>query len=412
MKAEEGSRMIVHGTLLMPDSTQACVALTPGHVQVDGAVIRHVRLDKGDAPDGSAQSETLVLPGFTDTHVHLPQFDSIGADGLDLLTWLDQIIFPAEAQWADADYAGQMATRVATRLIAAGTTGVGAYATVHAEGTRSALQAIAKAGLRGVVGQVLMDQQAPAELVRPAAELLAQAAAMEPAGRIEPAVTPRFAISCSADLLAGAGRLARQTGWTVQTHLAETEAECELVSRLHGGLRYTKVYEQAGLLTERTILGHGIWLSAEDRSLLRERGCVVAHCPTANLFLSAGPMDLRAQVNAGVRLGLGSDVAGGPDVSMVRVARAMIETAKQVRPEAPPPTAAEAWWSITRGNALAMGWADAGLLQEGAAADLVVIRPDIDWRRAPDPLGALLYAWDDRWIETVIVNGLPAYQGR
>jgi guanine deaminase len=402
--------MIVHGTLLRPDFTQARVSLEPGRVRLEGPILASVEAGNREDVDAGDQAEILILPGFTDTHLHLPQFDSIGADGLDLLAWLEKIVFPAEAKWADADFAGQMTRRAATRLIAAGTTGVGAYATVHHAGTRAAMLALAELGLRGVVGQVLMDQQAPAELVRPAAMLLAEAATLEAIGRIEPAVTPRFAVSCSGELLAGAGRLARERGWAVQTHLAETREECELASRLHGGLGYTQVYERAGLLGGRTILGHGIWLSPEDRALLRGRGVVVAHCPTANLFLRAGAMDLAAQRAAGVRIGLGSDVAGGPDVSMVRVARAMIETAKRLGREAP--TAEEAWWTITRGNALAMGWPEAGVLEPGAPADLVMIEPDIDWRNAPDPLGALLYGWDDRWIRTVIVNGRVAFKGR
>src|SRR5690606_31053862 len=99
-------------------------------------------------------------------------------------------------------------------------------------------------------------------------------------------------------------------------------------------------------------------------------------------------------------------------VSMVRVARAMIETAKRLRPREPAPSAEAAWWSITRGNALAMGWRDGGLLEPGAAADLVIVRPDTDWRHAPDPLGALLYGWDDRWIRTVILAGKVVFEGR
>lgn len=403
--------MIVCGTLARPDPARCAIALEPGRLTIQGGAVASV--DTG--PRGSAaaadDAETLVLPGFTDIHLHLPQFESIGADGLPLLPWLEKIIFPAEARWADADFAGQMTARAAARLIAAGTTGIGAYATVHHDATRSAMRVLADFGLRGVVGQVLMDQQAPAELIRPAATLLKEAAALEAVGRIDPAVTPRFAVSCSGELLSGAGRLARERGWAVQTHLAETEEECDLVSRLHGE-RYARVYERAGLLTDRTILGHGIWLSDEDRALLRERGSVIAHCPTANLFLRAGEMNLRRTREAAVRMGVGSDVAGGPDVSMVRVARGMIETAKRVCPESPPPAAEEAWWTITRGNALAMGWREAGVLAAGAPADLVIVRPEIDWRTAPDPLGALLYAWDDRWIRTVIVNGRVAFEGR
>src|SRR5690606_5179300 len=122
----------------------------------------------------------------------------------------------------------QMTERAGRRLLAAGTTGIAAYATVHHKATLAAMRTLAGFGFRGVVGQVLMDQQAPADLLRPAHQLLAEAASLEAVGRIEPAVTPRFAVSCSRELLAGAGRLARHRGWAVQTHLAETVEECEL----------------------------------------------------------------------------------------------------------------------------------------------------------------------------------------
>ncbi len=122
-------------------------------------------------------------------------------------------------------------------------------------------------------------------------------------------------------MLVGAGELAKKTGWLVQTHLAETVRECERVAELFGGESYALVYEKAGLLGPRSVLGHGIWLGDEDHSRLRSAGAVIAHCPTANRFLEAGEMDRARALAAGVRVSLGSDVAGGPDRSMVRVAQ-------------------------------------------------------------------------------------------
>jgi guanine deaminase len=114
-------------------------------------------------------------------------------------------------------------------------------------------------------------------------------------------------------------------------------------------------------------------------------------------------MDLAAMHAAGVTVALGSDIGAGPDVSMVRVARAMAETALSLGHE--PPTAEACFWQITRGNAEALGLGGAGRLEEGAAADLLVLEPDIDWLAAPDPLGALLFGWDDRWIKAVVARG-------
>jgi guanine deaminase len=403
--------MLIAAQLLLSDQPGG-VRLARGWVRVtDDRIAAVGEGDPPGRPDAGSESH-LLSAGFVDTHLHVPQFDSIGADGLPLLRWLDQVIFPAETRWADADFAGEMAGRVSRRLLAAGTTGIAAYGTVHHAGSAAAYRALAESGLAGCFGQVLMDRspEAPAELCRPASQLLKEAAAWAPLGRMRPAVTPRFAVCCTAELLAGAGKLAAATGWPVQTHLAETPDECELVERLFGGDRYVEVYRKAGLLGPRALLGHGIWLNDADRGLMASAGATVAHCPTANLFLQAGRMDLAAHLREGLSVSLGSDVAGGPDVCMVRVARAMIENVKQLRlnglTDRRLPSPAAAWWQITEGNARAIGLAESGMIRAGAAADLVLIKPgDGAWMSAADPIGAVLYGWEERWIERVWVNG-------
>ncbi len=378
------------------------VRLTPGTLTVRGdriASITHA-IEPGADLGGE---DFLIAPGFIDTHVHLPQFDSIGIDGLELLDWLDTAIFPAEARWADPTYAAEMSTRVARELLSFGTVGVAAYATVHNEATQAAIDALAREGLAGHVGQVLMDRNAPTELVRPASESLAAAARLRPSGRIMPAVTPRFAITCSEELLKGAGALARETGWLVQTHLAETPREIGQVARLYPGQTYTEVYDRAGLLTARTLVAHAVWLDEDDLATLRERGATVAHCPAANRFLGAGTMSRGRVLGSGVRMGLGSDVAGGPDRSMVRVARAMIEAAKASG--SPVPTGAEGWAQITHANAALLGLEGGGSLAPGNSADVLVIRPTTRWLESPNPLTHLIYAWDDRWLRATIAAG-------
>lgn len=418
--------MLIAGQLMLERSGESRgVELREGWLRIDpnAGFIGQLGLGPPPARPDLGSSETLVLPGFCDTHLHLPQFDSIGADGMELLPWLHRVVFPAEARWADADYAGEMATRVAGKLLSHGTVSVAAYATVHHAAARNAIRALGEAGLAGVVGQVLMDQQAPADLVRPCDQLLLEAADHVSAGRVSPAVTPRFAVSCSSELLSGAGRLAKATGWAVQTHLSETPDECQLVRELHGGLDYTEVYRRAGLLGPRSLLGHGIWVSDDERRVLADTGAIVAHCPTANLFLQAGAMDRAAHARNGVRMSLGSDIAGGPDVSMPRVARAMIETVKSLRLRTDPsewntrpiPTASEAWWQITAGNCDAVGLKGGGRLAVGAPADLVIAAPgagphsDSRYREAIDPLGALLYGWDQRWIRNTMAAGRVVY---
>ncbi|MEZ6194053.1 MAG: amidohydrolase family protein, partial [Phycisphaerales bacterium] len=276
-------------------------------------------------------------------------------------------------------------------------------------------------GLRAVVGQVLIDQEAPDSMLRDAGECIAETEALlndwpsrpeQRAGgnRVSTTVTPRFAITCSEGLLKAAGDLARKHDAYIQTHLAEMRPELEAVARLHGGPDYTTVYHKAGLLTPRTLLGHCIYLSDAERALLAETGSVAAHCPTANSFLRSGTMDRKQLLDAGVSLSLGSDIGGGYERSMVRVARAMIEATFYCGSgDAAVPNAAEAWWQATAGNADAMGWPDTGRIQENAEADLVILRPDILWQTAHDPLGMVMFAYDDRWVKKTIINGEVAY---
>ncbi|MEE9211785.1 MAG: amidohydrolase family protein, partial [Phycisphaeraceae bacterium] len=320
----------------------------------------------------------------------------------------NNVTFPAEAKWEDGDYAASMTERVLDQLAAHGTTAFAGYATVHHEATRRAMRVCADRGVRAAVGQVLMDQQAPDDLLRPVSQLLREARLLQEewvdtTARIEAAVTPRFAVSCSLPLLAGAGQLAGQSGAMVQTHLAEMLPECELAVELHGTSTYTRIYDQAGLLTRRSVLAHGIWLNQDEMRCLARAASVIAHCPTANTFLQSGTMSRQALHEAGIRTTLGSDIGGGTERSMVRIARAMIDAAKSLDTEFP--DASECWHQITAGNADALGWPNTSRLVSGAEADVLVVKPDVPWRDAPNPLSMLLYTWDDRWLKQTIVAG-------
>ena len=399
--------MILTGQLLLCDQPKVA-RLAPGIVRVsDGHIVEVIEGEiSGSADIGSAS--TLICPGFIDTHLHLPQFDMIGAHGMPLLDWLSDVTFPSERKWADADYARAMATRVFRQCLSVGTTAICAYGTVHHDGTMSALEVASNMGMRGVIGQVLMDRNAPDYLIRDADQLLDEASQtlgkFPVTGRMAAAVTPRFAVSCTEQLLEGAGKLASEYDAIVQTHLAETVRECELVEELFDGTRYIDVYRHAGLLTARTLFGHGIHLNEADRDSLRAAEAIVAHCPTANSFLRSGTMNRHVLVSDNVPVSLGSDVGAGYERSMVRVARAMIEAASAIGDDYP--SAAEAWFQMTAGNADALGWSDAGRIAVDHYADLVVIQPDIPWLDEPvDPLARLMFAWDDRWIEETLLRG-------
>lgn len=414
----------ITGQLLICDR-DGQAKLHAGTVSIEDDLISEIQLGGISAEADFGNRETLICPGFIDTHLHLPQFDSIGGHGRPLLQWLDEVIFPSEIQWENVGWAAAMTDRVIHQCFAVGTTGICAYATVHHESTMLSLKRASEVGLRGVIGQVLMDRFAPDPLCRDSKQLIDEVnktiEAFPPSARMAAAVTPRFAITCSERLLQAAGQIADQSGAVVQTHLAETIAECRRVEELFSGKSYTAVYDESALLSERSILGHAIHLNDEDYQRLASRGAGVAHCPTANRFLMSGTMNRARHLHHGVKVMLGSDIGAGYERSMVRVARAMIEAAAEIaclhdsndgnrQDNAAIPSASQGWYQITAGNADALGWTGAGRLEIGASADLVVIQPDLAWLSGPvDPLSRLMFSWDDRWVAATLVQGRVRY---
>lgn len=387
--------------------------IAPGMVRIRDGRIDEVIQGEISPNVAAGGPQYLISPGFVDTHLHLPQFDMIGAHGLPLLQWLSNVTFRAEMKWADADYAAAMVGRAVSQCFSFGTTAICAYASVHHDATQAALRVASDAGMRGVIGLVLMDQQAPESLCRPASQLIDETTMLldhfPPGSSMAAAVTPRFAITCSAGLMADAGRLAFERSAVLQTHLAETIPECQRVSELFGGMSYVDVYDRAGLIGPRSLFGHGIYLNEVERSKIAQRRSMIAHCPTANSFLRSGTMQRETLVNDRVAITLGSDIGAGYERSMVRVGRAMIEAAASLGDHHP--DAATAWHAITTGNANHLGFTDIGRINVGASADLVLIKPNIPWLdRNVDPLSQLMFAWDDRWIERTWVRGDLVFQ--
>lgn len=408
--------LIIQGRLL----TDPTRAPEPGWLLVEGG--RIVDMAHGDPPRDATPPtiggrDRIVSPAFIDAHVHLPQIDSVGCDGLPLLKWLDEIIFPAESWWGRGQ-ARSMARTALRRMARQGTVGFAAYLTSHGDVNRDVLSFLEAQGWpRFLAGRVAMDRSAPDDLTREDRDRAGMSPTPSPvlpverrAGRGETSANPRFAISCSEELMAEIGWYVKENpGLLVQTHLAESPDELRAIRAMFPeDEHYTAVYDRFGLLTPRTLLAHSIHLSEAEWALIKERDSIVVHCPTANVFLEAGLFALDRAEAHGVRVGLGTDVAAGPDVAMPRVARAMIETAKVRRLTGSEgvrvPSPGEAWGMITRGNASLLGWDDGGLLEVGAAADLLLLRVPETWHD-PHVVGRLLYNWSSRLIEARVFGG-------
>ena len=318
----------------------------------------------------------LLLPGFIDSHVHSPQIDVIGSWGASLLDWLQTYTFPAEQRYADPALARAGAARFLDALLAHGSTAAVVFPTVHKASVDALFEAASERGMRVIAGKVLMDRHAPPGLCDDVAGAERDCEALiqrwHGQGRNAYAVTVRFAVTSSPAQLAMAGELChRHPGVYMQTHVAETQAEVAWVARLFPEARsYLDVYHRTGLLHERAVLAHGIWLDAQDRACLRDSGAHIAHSPGSNLFLGSGLFDWPAAIASDHGVSMATDVGGGTSLNMLRT------LADAYKVQALRGTPLNAWVALhaaTRGAAQALRLGhEIGSLEAGMQADLVL----------------------------------------
>jgi guanine deaminase len=306
----------------------------------------------------------LMLPGLVDVHAHVPQLPVCGVHPDNLLDWLRKWTFPLESKFRGAR-ARTLSAGFIREMLGHGTTTAALYTSAWPDSVTACFESAREARIHAWIGPPLMDRDAyrPVTTAQVLDEARALARLDSPSLRF--AVTPRFPLSCSPELLRGAADLAREFNLPVQTHLAEQQEECREVRRRFGR-RYLDVYDRAGLLGPRSLFAHAIWLT--DREWERLSVAAVAHCPTSNVFLGSGVMDWwRAQA---ARVALGSDVGAGPDLSIFRVARTAW-TVHSMTGTAPGP--ADLLRAATLGGASALGFHDVGSLEPGKAADFVLL---------------------------------------
>src|SRR5256714_1817990 len=326
-----------------------------------------------------------IFPGLIDCHTHLPQYSVVARGESELLPWLRQHIFPVEREFTGPK-AREEAPQFFQELVRNGTTTVMAFAAIYEDSCEVGFEAAKQPGIRAILGKMMMDlgsygQLQPKKVLSISlmeSERLCRKWHRSEEGRLEYAFSPRFAVTCSEKLMRSAAELAARFEAYLQTHLAENREELEKVHHLYMNARdYTHVYEKCGLLTPKTVLGHCIHLSPREIAAIAAAQSTIAHCPSSNLFLGSGLMKLDQLMKAGIVIGLGSDVAAGPELNMWRVMRAAIDVQKArsayeqnlrvLRPS-------EAFHLATQGGARALGKGSViGTLDVGKEADLTLV---------------------------------------
>lgn len=399
---EDGAVRIEHGEIAEVGEAGAVLAGAPAEARIDD------------------HSGKLVLPGFIDTHIHYPQTRVIGSYGAQLLDWLQKYTFVEEQRFADPLHCEAVARFFLEELFRQGTTTAVVYCTVHPQSVDAFFAESEKRGARMIAGKVMMDRNAPAALTDTAQqgydETKALIARWRGRGRLDYAISPRFAVTSSEAQLEAAGALVRENPTAyMQTHLSENFAEIAFVKRQFPWAKtYLDVYERYGLIGPRAIFGHCIHLEESEVAALARSESVAAFCPTSNLFLGSGLFDKKRLDDAGVRVALATDVGGGTSYSMLQTAN---EAYKVLQMNGQSWPATQAFYQMTLGNARALGLQGRiGTIEVGREADLAVL----DSRATPamahrmesvdgdlaEELFVLMTMGDDRAVSETYVGGV------
>jgi guanine deaminase len=392
-----------------------------GFVAIDGARIVGI----GDWRDVPRQSSSLtqlgrdivIAPGFVDTHLHAPQLEMIGSYGGDLLEWLNRYTFPTEAKFKDPNHAAMVARVFFDELLRNGTLCALIFSTIHEEATDIFFAEAERRGFRAIIGKTMMDRNAPDSLLESPRDSYEQSRALlqkwHKRGLLRYAITPRFAPTSTPELLEAAGQLKREfPDAYVHTHISENRNEVQWVHDLFPEAEYADVYDRYGLLDERTVLAHGVYLSEEELELLARRGSRIAHCPNSNLFLGSGLFRLHHTLEAGVAVGLGTDIGAGTTPSMFTT---MADAYKVQQVQGVSLSPIQLWYLATLGGARTLSLGDeCGSLEPEKSADFVML----DLKSTPlvalrserassveDLLAGLIFTGDDRVVRECWIGG-------
>lgn len=363
----------------------------------------------------------LIIPGLVDLHVHAPQYTYRGL-GMDkeLLDWLQTYAFPEESRYEDPDYAERAYRIFVEKMRTNATTRACIFATAHVPATLLLMEMLEKSGLITYVGKVSMDRNAPAPLCEESPAVAAAAVekwlktSLKKYKNTKPMLTPRFIPSCTDNLLTSLGRFQKKYHVPVQSHLSENLSEIAWVRELCPySSDYGEAYEHFGLFggNAPTVMAHGVWPGKREFARIKERGVYIAHCPQSNTNIASGIAPVRQYLDAGIHIGLGSDVAGGSSDSIFRAMVDAIQVSKLrwrlITQDDAPITLDEAFYMATAGGGEFFG--KVGKFEEGYEFDAVVL----DDENLPTPrefstherLERIVYLGDDRNIAAKFVAG-------
>jgi len=378
--------LVLKGNIIFAESIRELKTLEDGFIVSEDGVVTGVFTQlprKYQNAEVTDFGDSLIIPGLVDLHVHAPQFAirGMGMD-LELIPWLNQYAFTEEAKYADTEYADTAYSAFCAALKNSATTRASVFASLHVPATEILMNMLEESGLATYVGKVNMDRNCPNHLVEKTCDSASDTedwirCSLKSYKNTKPIITPRFVPSCSEELMTALGALAGKYHLPVQSHLSENRDEIKWVKELHPGLEtYSDVYDYFGLFgQEPTIMAHCVYLSDYEMDLILKRGVMVAHCPQSNINISSGIAPVRKMLQKGMRVGLGTDIAGGFSISMFRAITDAIQSSKMyavlIDRNQAPLTLPEAFYMATKGGG--SFWGKVGSFEPGFELDAVVI---------------------------------------
>ncbi|NBX75602.1 MAG: guanine deaminase [Proteobacteria bacterium] len=367
--------------------------------------------------------DSVLLPGFIDTHIHFPQMNQIGCHGESLLGWLEKYIYPEEIRMSHPQQAQRFSSLFFDELLQNGTTTSLILSSSDASSTDILFNSAKDSGARAIIGKVSMDRLAPKELIRSVSQdkdhserLISKWHGKE--GRLFYALTPRFSPACSNAMLRMLGELAQKySGVRIQTHFSENLDEIKLVKKLFPKAKdYLHTYEDFGLLNERTVLAHCIHASASEINRMAKLKVNVSHCPTSNLFLGSGLFPMDAYSRKEITTSVGTDIGAGTSFSIWTTLGAAYKIQRLRHQDV---STAQLFYLATLGGAKALGLEnEVGNFEVGKKADIQVI----NWKKksilkarmensqtALDRFFSCLFHFEKDLIEAVFVDGKPVF---
>ena len=278
----------------------------------------------------------LILQTFSDMHLHAPQYAMLGM-GMDmpLIDWLNTYTFPTEAHFADPEVARPIYKQLAEELVSNGTTRVVMFSSLHRESTLVLMEELEKAGVTGYVGKVNMDRNGGENYQETTQESMDETVKwIEQCNfeHVKPVITPRFTPTCTNELMEFLGKLAAEKDLPIQSHLSENTGEIAWVKELHPDCQqYWETYAKYNMWNDRTVMAHCVWSDERERKAIKDAGVWVCHCASSNEDLISGYAPIRVMLDEGVRVVLGSDIAGGDHISMFDNVTASIRASKARR---------------------------------------------------------------------------------